>query len=167
MGGKETEGAELFSSRKQVFISMMTERGSYNPASVYECDNNQNWVEQGYQMMKAWIGLKRSLPTAIFCANDPVALGVLKAILEAGLSVPDDISLITHDGAFPTQYSFPALTTVDVHPYQLGIEGVKLLRERIIEGRKMAKKVFLHPELVIRNSVKNLTHSSAAKRKSY
>jgi DNA-binding LacI/PurR family transcriptional regulator len=42
------------------------------------------------------------------------------------------------------------------HPYQLGIEGVKLLQERLIEGRKIAKKVFLQPELIIRDSVRKL-----------
>jgi LacI family transcriptional regulator len=107
--------------------------------------------------MKRWIALKTPLPSAIFCANDPVALGAIKALMEAGIAVPDRVSVIGHDGSFPTQYSFPALTTVNVHPYQLGQEGVKAVIERFSGERKTAKRVFLYPELIIRNSVKSLS----------
>jgi LacI family transcriptional regulator len=154
LGVEEAPGTELFGSRKRHFLTIMKEAGGYNPDWVFETDRGINRVDQGYQLMKIWINQKRPLPTAIFCANDPIALGAIRALLEANIPVPEKISIIGHDGSFPTQYSFPALTSVDVHPYQLGIEGVNLLRERIIEGRKIAKTVFLHPELVIRESVK-------------
>jgi LacI family transcriptional regulator len=156
MGVKEAPGTELFGSRKQFFLTIMKEAGSCNPDWVFETDRGINRVDQGYQLMKAWINRKRPLPTAIFCANDPIALGSIKALLEAAIPVPEKISIISHDGSFPAQYSFPALTSVDVHPYQLGIEGVNLLHERIIKGRKIAKTVLLHPELVVRESVKKL-----------
>jgi LacI family transcriptional regulator len=157
LGVKEITEMELFGSRKQRFISVMKEKNLFNPVWVYECSPGQNKVERGYQMMQKWIGKKQALPTAIFCANDPVAIGAVNALREANISTPEDISILSHDGSFPAEYSFPALTTVDVHPYQLGVEGVKLLRERLTEGRKIAKTVFLHPELIIRDSVKNIS----------
>jgi LacI family transcriptional regulator len=157
IGVKEAHGTESFGSRKQYFTALMKEKGGYNAAWIYECEHGQDRVEQGYQMMKKWVSLKQALPTAIVCANDPVALGAIKALQEAGIAVPDKVSIIGHDGSFPVQYSLPGLTTVNVHPYQLGIEGVNALQERLSEGRKITKKIALYPELIIRDSVKQLT----------
>jgi LacI family transcriptional regulator len=159
LGVEELTEIEPFGSRKQRFMSIMKGKNMFNPGWVHECEPGQNKLEHGYKMMQKWIGSKQTLPTAVFCANEPIAMGAIKALREANILVPENISVIGHDGSFPVDYSFPALTTVDVHPYQLGIEGVKLLRERLVDGRKIAKTVFLHPELVIRDSVKNTSRA--------
>ena len=156
LGVRETPGTELFGSRKQCFINFMKNAGCYYSEWLYESDHGLDRVDEGYHTMNSWIAQKQPLPTAIFCANDPVALGAVKALLENKISVPEDISIVAHDGSYPTQYSFPALTTVDVHPYQLGVEAVHLLQERILEDRKIVKKLFLYPELIIRDSVKRI-----------
>ncbi|MEZ2388483.1 LacI family DNA-binding transcriptional regulator [bacterium RCC_150] len=52
-------------------------------------------------------------PTAIFASSDMQAVGILRAIREAGLSVPDDIAVTSFDGSVEAEYSWPALTTVE------------------------------------------------------
>lgn len=156
LGIEEAPGTEYFGSRKTCFKEIMCAHNCYNPKWVYESEHGKDRVERGYFTMKEWINKGETLPTALFCANDPVALGAVKALYEAGLHIPDDISVVAHDGSYPTQYSVPPLSTIDVHPYQLGYESIKVLEERITEKRKTAKKILFYPELIVRESVKNI-----------
>lgn len=156
LGIKEAIGTELFGSRKQVFIDILQKRELLNTEWIYEREHGTDRMEEGYKAMDAWLSKKEPLPTAIFCANDPVALGAVKALLEHHIQVPEEISIISHDGSYPTQYSFPPITTVDVHPYQMGLESVCALKERLLSQRKITKKIILFPELIVRSSVKQL-----------
>lgn len=157
MGIEETPGTILFGSRKQCFIDRMQEKGLYRPEWVRESSRGRDRVEQGYLMMEAWLAEGGPRPTAIFCANDPIALGVTKVLYTAKIDIPNEISILTHDGSYPTQYSVPPLSTIDVHPYQLGREAVLALAERMTQKRGHTKKIILYPELIDRNSVRDLT----------
>lgn len=153
LGIQEARGTEAFVSRKQKFIEIMTARSAFNPEWVWESEHGRDRVERGYSTMKNWIESSAELPTAIFCANDPVALGAAKALHEAQIDIPSRVSLLAHDGTYPTQYSTPPLSTIDVHPFELGNEAVHVLMERITGSRTIAKKVQLHPTLIERESV--------------
>lgn len=157
LGIKEAPETEHFGSRKDAFQKIMTQHNAFHPEWIYESEHGKDRVERGYSTMKEWIQKKAPLPTAIFCANDPVALGAIKALFEANIHIPEDISIIAHDGSYPTQYSMPPLTTVDVHPYQLGYEAMNILYQRIIDKRKYGLKLSLYPELLERMSVKDNT----------
>lgn len=160
LGIEEAPGTEMFGSRKAAFISIMQQRNTYNPEWVMESDHGADRVEQGYFMAKALASLP-SLPTAVFCANDPTALGAINGFLECGLRVPDDISIVAHDGSYPTQHSIPPLTTVDVHPHQLGVEAVRLLMQRIEKQTSgIARQLLLYPALIERGSVRNISDLS-------
>jgi len=90
--------------------------------------------------------------TALFCFNDLVAVGVLKACAQMGLSVPDDIAVVGHDDVPLAQLVTPALTTCHVSQYEMGWQAVKLLLERISGCEEACKEVLVTPELVIRAS---------------
>jgi LacI family transcriptional regulator len=66
----------------------------------------------GYETMKKLLTLK-SLPDAVFCHNDPIALGAMKAILEAGLSIPHDIAVISCGNIKNSDFLRVPLTTID------------------------------------------------------
>jgi LacI family transcriptional regulator len=107
----------------------------------------------GHAAMKKWIA-KGDLPTAIFAANDPAAIGAMAAISEAGLKVPDDVAFV---GAGNIHYgdmlSVP-LTTVSWSKSAMGLEAAKLLLE-LIKGQKTNRKhrtITVAPELLIRRS---------------
>jgi DNA-binding LacI/PurR family transcriptional regulator len=91
-------------------------------------------------------------PTAVFCANDLMALGALAAIKEAGLSVPADISLVGFDDIPQVQRCDPPLTTVRVPLYQMGHIAVEMLLKIVRKEPLDQDKVLLNPELVTRRS---------------
>lgn len=156
LGIKEASGTSFFTSRKQKFIEILSARNCFRPEWVLESEHGRDRVEQGYITMNEWLARGGELPTAIFCANDPIALGALNALREAGIDVPSQISIIAHDGSYPTQYSVPPLSTIDVHPFQMGTEALDLLLERIHGGRTVSKKVLFFPELIERASVRRI-----------
>ena len=156
LGIQEAPGTEMFGTRRDSFISILKSCHCLNEDWIYEIDHGNDRVEQGYLLMQSIIESGTSLPTAFFCANDPIALGALKALFENHLKVPEDVSIIAHDGSFPTQYSIPPLTTVDVHPFQLGTEGVKLLLNRLSDKEAPAKQLLLYPTLLVRDSIQTI-----------
>ncbi len=116
--------------------------GSFEPEDGYECMNK--------------ILRQNELPTAVFCCNDVMALGAISAITEKGLRVPDDISIIGYDNIHSSRFYAPPLTTVHQSKSRLGERALKLLFERIHEKSAVREVIEMHPELVIRQSVKRL-----------
>jgi LacI family transcriptional regulator len=153
LGVKEASGTELFGSRKDAFTEIIRRYGEFHPEWILESDHGSDRVERGYSMAKALAALSE-LPTAIFCANDPIALGAINGFAECGLKVPDDISIVAHDGSYPTQHSMPPLTTVDVHPFQLGVEAARLVLQHLDnEIPSIPRRILLYPTLIERMSV--------------
>lgn len=95
--------------------------------------------------------LSRNVPcTAVLAMNDSVAMGVYRALADAGLSVPGDISVISCDQFFAAEYLVPRLTSVDQHNERFGSLVVKALLQAINGGEEI---VFTHrPERIIRES---------------
>lgn len=93
-------------------------------------------------------------PTAIFCANDEMALGVLRAAKKRGVDIPRQLSLIGFDNIRISQYTSPALTTVSQPTYNIGV----LLGERLISNltrggkARSSANLILRPELIVRES---------------
>jgi DNA-binding LacI/PurR family transcriptional regulator len=87
----------------------------------------------GYEKMRAWLqnGWAQIGCTAIIAHNDDVALGILKALREAGLRVPEDVSVVGFDGTEIAEYSNPTLTTVEVPLERVGALGMELLLTRL------------------------------------
>ncbi|GAB4013854.1 LacI family DNA-binding transcriptional regulator [Nocardioides ultimimeridianus] len=76
--------------------------------------------------------LEQRRPTALFCFNDRMAMGAYRAATELGLRIPDDLSIIGYDDQqLISAGLFPALTTVALPHFQMGVRGVQMLVERI------------------------------------
>lgn len=92
-------------------------------------------------------------PTAIFAANNFVAIGVLHAVREAGLRVPDDVSLVTFDDLPVASLIDPFLTVVEQPAYAMGERATRLLLDRLA-GRSPAEPqtVVLPTQLIVRKS---------------
>lgn len=87
--------------------------------------------ESGYKMMSEMI-LSKNLPTAIFAASDPIAIGALRALSDYNITVPDQISIVGFDNIDSTNYTSPPLTTVFAPAYDMGELGAQLLHNAII-----------------------------------
>lgn len=121
---------------------------------------NPDWVqegffepEDGYECMNKILA-QTKLPTAVFCCNDVMALGAISAITERGLNVPEDISIIGYDNIHASRFYAPPLTTIHQSKARLGQQAVTLLLERIQSKLADRQIIEIHPELVIRKSVK-------------
>jgi LacI family transcriptional regulator len=107
--------------------------------------------EEGYRLAGEMLSQKE-VPTAIFVASDPMAIGVYKACHEAGYQVGKQISIIGFDDIQTAKYLVPALTTVKVYTEEMGKVGLSLLLERLENERSACKKVTISTELKIRES---------------
>jgi LacI family transcriptional regulator, galactose operon repressor len=92
-------------------------------------------------------------PTAIFAANDLVALGALLAVRELRLNCPKDVSIIGFDDLEIGMFTDPALSSVHQSGYQMGAAAARILLERIKGKKGRAQQIVLPTELRIRNSV--------------
>jgi LacI family transcriptional regulator len=106
----------------------------------------------GYRAAREILQL-RPLPTAVFAANDYMALGLLSALREAGLRVPGDMALAGFDDIEISRYLDPPLTTAHVDAHQLGSRAVRLLISHMrTPGRVGGTHEFLPATLVVRSS---------------
>jgi LacI family transcriptional regulator len=108
--------------------------------------------EIGYKPMSALLEKTRDF-TAVFCFNDIAAIGALRALKEAGLRVPEDVSVVGFDDILSAAYCTPSLTTVRQPLFEMGKRAAQILLERIASRDKaFPSEVVMSPELVVRES---------------
>ena len=110
-----------------------------------------NWTpSSGYEAMKRLLS-KTPRPTAVFCQNDKMAMGAYMAILEAGLAIPGDISIVGYDDDDICRHLRPQLTTVELPHRGMGAWAVRRLNALTNSSPKIVK---FNCELVERDSIK-------------
>ena len=102
----------------------------------------------GYAAAQTW---PADAPTAVFAANDLMALGLIRGLTERGLRVPADVSVVGFDDIEITGYSLPPLTTVRQDFGDLGRAAVRVLLARLA-GEQPAAPTLIEPVLVVRSS---------------
>ncbi|MCD6122783.1 MAG: LacI family DNA-binding transcriptional regulator [Spirochaetales bacterium] len=129
-----------------------------------EATFREEWVrvadfseESGYRAMKELLRLRDPV-TAVFAGNDVIAYGAIKAIQDAGLNIPDDISVVGFDDDYLSRYLNPPLTTITLPASGLGSQAAKLLID-IISGEKILepKRVILPTLFSIRKSCREIS----------
>ncbi len=92
-------------------------------------------------------------PTAVFCVNDLVALGVLRRLRQAGVEVPGDMAVVGYDDIDVASIVKPELTSIRQPKYELGKVAAELLLEEVEAGpRHEHRHVLFEPELIVRES---------------
>ncbi|WP_449601216.1 LacI family DNA-binding transcriptional regulator [Paenibacillus sp. Marseille-Q9583] len=133
--------------RKRGYVQALNEAG-LTPFGTEYCGFT---VSSGYEVAKRWIR-EDKLPTAIFSGDDFIALGVVQALREEGILVPQDISVVGFDDQQFVGEFYPRLTTVRQPEAQMGSIGVDLLM-KLINGEVMPAVVTkLAPQLLVRES---------------
>jgi len=112
-------------------------------------------LDTAYQkIMYHWPQLKNSdeLPTAIFAANDLMAIGALKAFTQLKVRVPEEVSIMGFDNIPFSDCTYPPLTTIAQPTYLMGQKAVETLI-KLINKKKIKKSIELETELIERDSV--------------
>ncbi len=104
--------------------------------------------QQGYPELMA----RYPATTAIFAANDPVAIGAMQAAKEAGRTIPNDLAIIGFDNLTWTETTEPPLTTVYIHKQQMGKLAARRLLDIMQDGQGPVASILVENELVIRKS---------------
>ncbi len=110
-------------------------------------------IKNGYLEAKLLLNDGEKRPTAIFALSNTIGLGAFKAIKEAGLRIPEDISLISFDNYIYLDYLDPPITRVSQMVDEMGKMAVKLLMDSIQGHRVVKSQIELSPELMLRSSV--------------
>ena len=108
------------------------------------------YAPAGYRAMKALLA-SRAPFTAFLAMNDHVALGAIRALADAGLRVPEDVSCVSCDRFLTADYCIPRLTSVDQHNERFGRALVEALLEEI-QGKPTGAPRLVSPELILRES---------------
>lgn len=131
------------------FRTHLMNRGLYYEDLVINCLMNS---KDGYDKMKQYLAGTHHLPTAAFIASDTVATGVIKALQEQQIRIPEDLSIITFNNTRLSEFSTPPLTSIAVHMRE-SIKEAVLCMDRQLKGTYMPVKIVIPCNLVQRESV--------------
>jgi DNA-binding LacI/PurR family transcriptional regulator len=124
---------------------------SITPELTVQLEGADSTPNLGYPFAKQLLARKQPF-TALFAYNDISAIGSIYAFQEAGLRVPDDVSVVGFDDIQSAGYMNPPLTTVKQPLHKMGEIAARILLDRI-EGRtKYISEFTIEPELLVRKS---------------
>lgn len=109
-----------------------------------------------YEDMLALLQEKRPLPTAFFAGNDIMAIGCMRALVEKGYRVPEDVSFIGMDNTVICEACTPQLSTIQVYKHELGVVAMRTLLSLVDETIRSTIKVELGVDVVKRGSIRHI-----------
>jgi len=114
--------------------------------------HGENWLHRsGYEAAKELLKRNQAF-TALFAQNDRIARGAINALKEAGLRVPQDVSVVGYDDIPEAEFSDPPLTTIRQPMQEVGKAATRLLIKMIEDSTATPQQILFDPELVIRSS---------------
>ncbi|MEC1524530.1 LacI family DNA-binding transcriptional regulator [Neobacillus niacini] len=129
---------ENYLKGKNIFKEELVRIGGYDP-------------KDGYTNLREMLQADPK-PTAVFVANDTIAVGCYKAAYELGVKIPEELSIVGFNDVATAKYMVPPLTTVKLYTEIMGETAVDLLIERLSSKREVSKKITINTKLIIRES---------------
>ena len=143
-------GEPLSTPRRKAFVTALQARQiDIPPEYIVEID--KRFEACGYEGMKALLKLPQR-PTGVFAAYDGIAIGAMRAIQEAGLQIPNNISIIGIDDSHVGNYLNVRLTTVTEPTQDLVELAADMILQKMAKRRKFMQNIKLQPTLKIRES---------------
>jgi DNA-binding LacI/PurR family transcriptional regulator len=118
---------------------------------VVQLDREVTSPEIAYSQVQNLLRAGRRF-TAIICFNDIAALGAIRAINDAGLRIPDDVSVVGFDDIAVAVFATPSITTIRQPLQQMGETAARVLLDRLRNNRKHRAEIAVEPELIVRES---------------
>jgi LacI family transcriptional regulator len=136
-------------AREKYFTKILKEKNLFNEKFLFV--SQETTINEGYILAQKAIE-SDSLPEAFFVENDTMAIGVLKALKEGGVKVPEDLSIISCNDIPEAQYLTPSLTTMKIHTKTMGIMAARVSFERMALKRDKGITINIPVNLVVRES---------------
>ena len=127
--------------------ALMFHQIEFDEELVYYCTQDTNDIYQTTLKL-----LKEKEIDAIFCLYDYMSIVAMRAILNSGLRIPEDIAIIGYDNIPISQFLSIPLSTIETHSQRIGSMGAELLIEKIQKPDAPCRQIQLKPDLVIRQS---------------
>lgn len=147
---KDSDGKDVKDNRLLTYKRFMEEKNCFKEAYA---KIGSFTPKSGYRHAMELMDEEENRPTAIFTANDSLAVGCYRAIQDKHLRIPEDVSVVGFNDIPMANYLVPPLTTVHIHMEFMGRKAVTLLAERINSGREISMHISIPAQLVIRESV--------------
>lgn len=144
--------AGIWRERYLGFLEAMEANGC--PVEEKYIVSSSNTVSSGFEAGLDLLS-RQDRPTAVYCANDEIAVGVRNAAAACGLRVPEDISIIGHDGSLYSETTYPRLTTVSIRSFDMGKACMEQLYGSL-NGERIEPVRTIEPVLIPGGSVRNL-----------
>ncbi len=138
-------------ARYQGFVQTMKEHHLKVTESLMKKGNYNG--EDGYKAAVSLCEKKSTRPTAIFCANDEMAIGAMRALTKMGIACPQEVSVMGFDGLAVGDYVTPKLSTVTQPFTEMASAGMQLLIDLIEEKVNSPQVRTLDSQLIVRDSV--------------
>lgn len=144
-------GSQAQLLRIRGFREALRDAGMDEPRETLTADSN--WARDAYEAASSLLDLTASeRPTAIFATNDLLAIGVMRAIRDRGLKIPDDIAVVGCDDAEFAAYQDPPLTTVHLPTEEMAARGTTMLLDLIYQRVTPPVQEMFPSRLVVRQS---------------
>lgn len=136
--------------RYQAYLDWMNKKGLSEQIDYYLGD----WgYEEGYRLTEELLDKHQdNLPTALVVASDPMAVGVYRALQKRGITIPQDISVVSFDDLEVAQYLTPTLSSVAISAEEIGKIAVRLAKQRLTKARKIHVNVEVGYQVKVRES---------------
>ncbi len=147
-------GGYSFILKEQIWRKMLTEAGFAPPEQDFikvENADNESGIENAHKAVRQYIQ-EGNRPTAIFTANDIIAMGTIEALRQENISIPQDISIMSHDNTVFA--STLGLTSVDMKIRSVAIAAMDLLDYAISGNDTTPRHISITPSIVQRTSCK-------------
>ncbi len=154
-------GAEVARERSEAFRAAMERHGLGESARIEPGD----FTEQVGQTAGSMLLRGSKVPTAVTCANDVTAVGLLSAAREAGISVPEELAVAGYGNTSLASSGVSQLTSVDPNSSRLGALAAQFLVERVSGLETPARDVAVAPSIVVRRSSSAGPRPESTKRK--
>jgi LacI family transcriptional regulator len=148
--GSEPDSYPSITERRQGYLSALAQCGL--EPFIENCVLDRPEAYEATQRLMA----RAPEITAIFACNDNVAIGVINALQDGGLQVPEDVSVIGFDNIDLAQEVKPALTTMHVDKVLMGVVAVRHLMDRAVNPNRASLKTLVNTQLIERESVRTI-----------
>jgi DNA-binding LacI/PurR family transcriptional regulator len=137
--------------RRDAFMNYFPKRNLKLATSLIQAESNS--FQGGFDAMHSLLSLSPH-PTAVLVSDDQMAMGAMRSALEAGLRIPQDVTITGFDGIEMAMYTYPALTTVRQPIEEMGRRTIQTVLNQIDGKQIPADEMFVEikPELILRES---------------